>query len=215
MDTRDPERIAPLLDLLGAVWREHPDWQLGQLLGNVVDTHGAEPEMSNLFYVKDDVIAAGLVAMTTVRRAIGGELARARSASTPRSCRERPSSPPRATARPQKGKRHEQRCSRRLRSRLRQGLRHGHCALRGLLDVQVSRLRRAHRRPARAAPTPGTPRRIRRPVPARARRMIGMTDKPFVPLLCRLRLHRWRVATGRLKGTCACARCYKLKGPGA
>lgn len=77
MDTRDPERIAPLLDLLGAVWREHPDWQLGQLLGNVVDTHGAEPEMSNLFYVKDDVIAAGLVAMTTVRRAIGGELARA------------------------------------------------------------------------------------------------------------------------------------------
>lgn len=75
MDTRDPERIAPMLDLLGALWREHPDWRLGQLLGNVVDTQDVDHVM--LSHVKDDVIAAGLLAMTSERRRIGGELARA------------------------------------------------------------------------------------------------------------------------------------------
>lgn len=75
--TRDPERIAPVLELLGAIWRERPDWRLGQLIGNAVDTQGAEPEMSNLFYVEDDVVAAGLLAMTTRRHRINDNQARA------------------------------------------------------------------------------------------------------------------------------------------
>lgn len=73
MNRQDPERIAPMLDLLGAIWREHPDWRLGQLLGNVVDTQDVDHVM--LFHVEDDVVAAGLLAMTSERRRIGGEQA--------------------------------------------------------------------------------------------------------------------------------------------
>jgi hypothetical protein len=45
--------------------------------------------------------------------------------------------------------------------------------------------------------------------------MIDHYREPFVPLLCRLRLHRWRIAFGAPKGTCRCERCGELRGPGA
>lgn len=32
---RDPQRIAPVLEHIEKIWREHPDWRLGQLLSNL------------------------------------------------------------------------------------------------------------------------------------------------------------------------------------
>lgn len=74
MDARDPERIQPMLDLLEAVWREHPDWRLGQLVCNVASAAGGR--RLDPFTVEDRTMAAGLLAMTSERRRIGGELAR-------------------------------------------------------------------------------------------------------------------------------------------
>jgi hypothetical protein len=44
---RDPQRIAPALGEIKAVWREFPDYRLGQLLVNAV---GEE----RLFNIEDD-----------------------------------------------------------------------------------------------------------------------------------------------------------------
>lgn len=33
---RDPDRIDPLINKLKAVWKDNPDWRLGQLIANVV-----------------------------------------------------------------------------------------------------------------------------------------------------------------------------------
>jgi hypothetical protein len=88
--TRDPERIGPMLDLLGALWREHPNLRLGQLVCNVAvaadprtpratEALGANAGMLSIdpFSVEDDAMAAGLLAMTSQRRKVGAELARA------------------------------------------------------------------------------------------------------------------------------------------
>jgi hypothetical protein len=48
---RDPARIEKLLARLAAVWREHPDLRLGQLVVDVVNA--AEPAPT-IFYVEDD-----------------------------------------------------------------------------------------------------------------------------------------------------------------
>lgn len=85
---RDAERIAPMLELLGAVWQEHPDWRLGQLVCNVaVAADPPAPQAAKAlgavagmlaidpFSVEDETMIAGLLAMTTVRHRIGMELA--------------------------------------------------------------------------------------------------------------------------------------------
>ena len=60
------EQIQALVGLLGAVWLEHPDWSLAQLVGDagmlVLD-----------FNVEDRVIAAGLMAMVTHRHVMTPE----------------------------------------------------------------------------------------------------------------------------------------------
>ena len=47
---RDKDRIDPLLQKLGEIWKENcPDWRFGQLISNLF--YGADP-----FYMEDDEI---------------------------------------------------------------------------------------------------------------------------------------------------------------
>ena len=46
---RDPERIDRVCDLLREVWKQVPDWRLGQLLFNLTGRY-------DMFYVEDNVI---------------------------------------------------------------------------------------------------------------------------------------------------------------
>lgn len=50
---RDPERIDRVCDLLREVWKQVPDWRLGQLLFNLTGRY-------DMFYVEDDTIEEGL-----------------------------------------------------------------------------------------------------------------------------------------------------------
>lgn len=47
---RDPNRIPRVLNLLGKVWAEIPDWRLGQLIENIARDMG----WNDAFYVSDD-----------------------------------------------------------------------------------------------------------------------------------------------------------------
>ena len=46
---RNPDRITPILDELGRLWRKQPDMRLGQLVVAAAGTH--DP-----FYIEDDVM---------------------------------------------------------------------------------------------------------------------------------------------------------------
>ena len=50
---RDPERIEIILDRLGKVWKEYPDFRLCQLLFNVVSKYQLSTSY-DIFYVEDD-----------------------------------------------------------------------------------------------------------------------------------------------------------------
>jgi len=55
MKTRDPQRIAHLLDLFQAEWRLHPDLRFGQLVVNTFTTVlGRPPSASDIFNLEDD-----------------------------------------------------------------------------------------------------------------------------------------------------------------
>lgn len=63
---RDPNRIDVICDLLRDVWKQVPDWRLGQLLFNVTGKY-------DIFYVEDDVMANGLSSLLNVAEAENGE----------------------------------------------------------------------------------------------------------------------------------------------
>lgn len=63
-------QVAAILGELGGVWLEHPELRLGQLIVNAVDVQGSR---ADVFYVGDDVIAAGLLAMRTERYVLTDE----------------------------------------------------------------------------------------------------------------------------------------------
>ena len=46
---RDPNRIDRICALLSEVWKQYPDWRLGQLLFNLTGRY-------DMFYVEDDTI---------------------------------------------------------------------------------------------------------------------------------------------------------------
>jgi uncharacterized protein YihD (DUF1040 family) len=50
---RDLARIAPLLELIEAIWRRYPDMRLCQLIGNALPN--GDP-----YFVEDDVLAVEL-----------------------------------------------------------------------------------------------------------------------------------------------------------
>lgn len=52
---RDPARIREVLELLRVIWETHPDWRLGQLLGNVTSKH-------DLYYFEDTELLSCLQA---------------------------------------------------------------------------------------------------------------------------------------------------------
>lgn len=47
---RNPERIPRILDLLEKVWKEFPDWRLGQLIENIARDIG----WNDAYYMEDD-----------------------------------------------------------------------------------------------------------------------------------------------------------------
>ena len=49
---RDPNRIPRVLNLLGKVWAEVPDWRLGQLIENIARDMG----WNDAYYMEDDVL---------------------------------------------------------------------------------------------------------------------------------------------------------------
>lgn len=51
---RDPNRIDVICDLLKEVWKQYPDWRLGQLIFNLTGKY-------DNFYVEDDVMANALL----------------------------------------------------------------------------------------------------------------------------------------------------------
>lgn len=50
---RDPNRIDVICDLLRDVWKEFPDWRLGQLIFNLTSRY-------DCFYVEDNVLEEAL-----------------------------------------------------------------------------------------------------------------------------------------------------------
>jgi hypothetical protein len=53
--TRDPERIDRVLAAVADVWRDFPDWRLGQLIGNFANDLETDP-----YYLEDDRLEARL-----------------------------------------------------------------------------------------------------------------------------------------------------------
>jgi uncharacterized protein YihD (DUF1040 family) len=49
---RNPDRIQPTLDELAEIWKENPDFRLGQLIMVIAMTGEHNPK---LFYMEDDV----------------------------------------------------------------------------------------------------------------------------------------------------------------
>ncbi len=49
---RNPERIKPIIDRLEEIWKENPDFRLGQLIMVVAMTGEHNPK---LFYMEDEV----------------------------------------------------------------------------------------------------------------------------------------------------------------
>jgi hypothetical protein len=60
--SRPIDRIAPMLAEVERVWRAHPDWRLGQVIGNAAREpgHGAYRDPFN---VEDDAMWQGLMAI--------------------------------------------------------------------------------------------------------------------------------------------------------
>lgn len=50
---RDPNRIDVICDLLRDVWKQYPDWRLGQLIFNLTGKY-------DCFYVEDDALEEAL-----------------------------------------------------------------------------------------------------------------------------------------------------------
>jgi hypothetical protein len=57
---RNPERITSMLDALRLVWEQNPDWRLGQLISNVVQTRYRGQE-TDLFFVEDGLMEKALL----------------------------------------------------------------------------------------------------------------------------------------------------------
>jgi uncharacterized protein YihD (DUF1040 family) len=56
---RDPDRMAPLLELVAQVWSADPDLRLGQLLVNAARLGGWTNDF-DIFSAEDDVFEKGL-----------------------------------------------------------------------------------------------------------------------------------------------------------
>ena len=59
---RDPKRIDFIVEQLRAVWKEHPDWRLTQLVCNASQVE--HPHVGDPFYVEDDDIARALALLS-------------------------------------------------------------------------------------------------------------------------------------------------------
>ena len=53
---RNPDRIPQVLEEIEHLWRQHPDWRLGQLICNL--TAWANPEEVSPYDIEDDELVA-------------------------------------------------------------------------------------------------------------------------------------------------------------
>ncbi len=62
---RDPKRISGLLKALEDVWRDNPDWRLGQLIVNAAraNSNGRQLVCPEIFYLEDKEMLKGIEAM--------------------------------------------------------------------------------------------------------------------------------------------------------
>lgn len=56
---RDPDRIDPMLQEIERIWKENPDWRLGQVIGNAIRETNAVLN-TDFFFIEDDVVMKGL-----------------------------------------------------------------------------------------------------------------------------------------------------------
>lgn len=56
--------MAAMLALVERAWREHPSWRFGQLVANAA-ARGGEPPHTDPFYVDDERMTTGLLAITS------------------------------------------------------------------------------------------------------------------------------------------------------
>ena len=55
---RAPNRIDPIMKRLTELWKQHPDWRLCQLLGNIAKE--ISWKSNDLFYLEDNELLKGL-----------------------------------------------------------------------------------------------------------------------------------------------------------
>ena len=51
---RNPDRIPQVLEGIEHIWRQHPDWRLGQLICNL--TAWADPDASSPYDIEDETL---------------------------------------------------------------------------------------------------------------------------------------------------------------
>lgn len=56
---KDPNRIDGIIDELLALWKENPDWRLGQVIANVVRAQTGAAHCDP-FYLRDDEMLEGI-----------------------------------------------------------------------------------------------------------------------------------------------------------
>jgi hypothetical protein len=67
---RDPKRISGLLKALEDVWRDNPDWRLGQLIVNAAraNSNGRQLVCPEIFYLEDKEMLKGIESLAKRRR---------------------------------------------------------------------------------------------------------------------------------------------------
>lgn len=63
---RKPERIPLVLQKVEEIWREHPDWRLGQLIENI--SMWADPAQVSAWDLEDNVLVAQIKRHLKVRK---------------------------------------------------------------------------------------------------------------------------------------------------
>jgi uncharacterized protein YihD (DUF1040 family) len=51
---RDPKRIPKVLEAIQELWKKNPDWRLGQLLINVIDSSNGPTEIFKIWNLEDE-----------------------------------------------------------------------------------------------------------------------------------------------------------------
>jgi hypothetical protein len=65
---RDPARISQVMKALEEVWRDHPDYRLGQLIVSATNLSGREVVCPEVFSLEDEDILRGIEEIAARRK---------------------------------------------------------------------------------------------------------------------------------------------------